>query len=428
MNRRILFFILLAILFSIGIIIWFFFFAIPSKPTTLGGPSDPFLPRVFPKRFQFILNNDDEENATSTTEVIPEKMQALTKIWDKPATGQVFVSKDIVREVDATSTVGTTTVSVKRLVHSTSTFLYFVDRTTGHIHSYNRDLNTLYQITNTTIPGIYDAYIFENGRRVVFRYGDIAKKTIITVVATIPDFNEKVGPAALENISYLPLQVASIAKNKDGTLLSYMVTGENGASIYTITKTGSDVVASTPLKEWSLSYGGDKLYATSKPSAYVEGQTVLLPSFEFIVGNKTGLMDNPSEGVLHINSMWSSRGLKTFITDSGKQTVLSIATLASKCAWGKRDFLVCAVPKKLPHVVEGLPDDWLQGMSTFDDSLWVVDSKSGDSYVLYDFTENNIPRFDISSLLLSTNNVFISIIRKQDSSLWFLDRNYLSDN
>lgn len=418
-------FIIFTFLFVIAVLVWFFFYAQPKPSPTLAGVNNPLVTKVFPKRFQFLLNNDEEPVSTSETTVTPEKLQALTKIWGAPATGQVFIDRDVVRQVDATSTQGTTTISIKKLVHATTTILMFVDRTSGHIFAYNRELNKTYQISNTTIPGVYDAYIFDGGTRVVFRYADTVKKTIVGVLATIPDVDEKSGAKPLISTTYLPAQVTSVAVNKRNTLLSYLVTGDAGASIYTVEKRGVTFVASTPFKEWSLSYGGDNLYATSKPSAYVEGQTVLLPTFEFIIGGKTGLMSNPTSGGVYINSMWSSQGLKTFISENGNQSVLPISTIASKCVWGVKNYLVCAVPKILPRSVEGLPDDWFQGRFTFEDHFFVIDPTTKESHVLYDFNTPDSLLFDVSSLSLSEDNNLIAFNRKQDASLWLLDSNYL---
>lgn len=426
MNRRLLFAIIFVLLFAVGVIIWFFYYTTPKGAPSLGEPTNPLSLSTLPKRFQFIFQDTTEEETTSTTEVTFQEPQALTEIWNKPATGQTFVEMAVIREADATSTQGTTTISIKKLVRATSTILMFVDRMTGHIYGYNRELGKVYQISNTTIPGIYDAYIFNNGKRIVLRHTDNDKQAIVGILADIPDVDENDQAEPLENITYLPSQVTSIAVNKKGTLLSYLVTGDQGGSIYTITNKETALITTTPFKEWKLSYGGDTLFATSKPSAYVEGQTVLIPSFEFIVGQKTGLMSNPSPTGLFLNSMWSSKGLKTFLSSGGNLVVLNTTTLASKCAWGQKDFLICAIPKTLPRGTEGLPDDWFQGRVTFDDSFITIDTTTSTTYPLYIFETPENKVFDVTSITVSNNNNFIGFNRKQDATLWLLDINRIS--
>lgn len=426
MNRRLLFAIVIVLLFAVGVVVWFFFFTKPNPATSLGTTNNPLSLKSFPKQFQFILGGAPTPDSVSTTEVTFPTPQALTQIWKRPATGQTFVDQDVVREIIATSTVGTTTISIKKLVHATSTVLMFVDRTTGYIYTYNRDLNKIYQVSNTTLPGIYDAYIFNNGKQIVLRYVDNEKQNIVGMLAGIPLVGDKEQAKPLENVTFLPEQVTSVAVNAKRNLLSYLVTGDKGGSIYTVVQKGATFVANTPFKEWSLSYGGDTLYATSKPSAYVEGQTVRLPSFESQIGAMTGLESNPSEKGLLLNSMWSSNGLKTFLSSGANQVVLTSTTLASKCAWGQKDFLICAVPKTLPKSVEGLPDDWFQGRVSFDDTLVTVDARTSLVSSLYSFDTEKDPLFDITNLSLSNNNIYISFTRKQDSSLWLLDTSLLS--
>lgn len=424
-NRRLLFTIVAVLIFAVGVIIWFFFYATPKSSPSLDGKVNPLLPSNFPKRFQFLNPDGDEPESISTTEVTFEKPQVLTQIWNKPATGQTFVDVSFIQEINATTTNGTSTISIKKLAEATSTLLMFVDRTTGYIYAYNRDLQKIYQVSNTTIPGIYDAYIFNNGKRIVIRYGDNEKHTIVSVLANIPTVSEKDQALPLENITYLPSQITSVAVNFNKTALSYLVSGDSDASIYTITSKDPTLTASNPFKEWNLTYGGDTLYATSKPSAYVEGQTVRLPSFDFIVGNKTGLMSNPSPSGMFLNSMWSSKGLKTFLSSEGNQAILPSTTISSKCAWGVRGFLVCAIPNILPKSTEGLPDDWFQGRFSFEDSLVTINTGTTNITPLYTFSTPKNLSFDVTNISLSKDNSFISFNRKQDATLWLVDTNLI---
>lgn len=423
MNRRLLFAVAFTLLFAVGVIIWFFIYATPSKPTTLGEPTDPFSIKEPFKKFQFLKSEEEIPVSTSTTEMTFAKPEVLTKIWDRPATGHTFIEKDIVQEIQATETRGTTTVSIKKLVRATSTLLMFVDRTTGYIYGYNRESTKIYQISNSTIPGVYDAYIFNNGKNILIRYEDVDKHTIVTELATIPSVNEKESPKSLENRKFLPENVTSIALNTKKTLASYIVAGEEESSIYTITPKSTDFITSSPYLSWTLSYSGDTLFATTKPSAYVEGYTVKIPSFEFAIGNKTGLQSNPSENGTFLSSMWSNTGLKTFISLRGNQIVLDIQTLANKCKWGQKEFLICAVPNTLPKKTEGLPDDWFQGRFFFDDSFVTINPLTGEASTLYTFDISKKLTFDVTNISLSKDSSMITFIRKQDASLWLLDTN-----
>lgn len=425
MNRRLLLAISVVLVFAVGVIVWFFFFAKPNPAPSLSGTTNPLSLGDIPKQFHFIFGGKTPESV-STTEITFPSPQVLTKIWDRPATGQTFVDQDIIREVSATTSQGTSTVVTKKLVHATTTSLLFVDRITGYIYSYSRELNKVNQVSNTTFPGVYDAYIFNNGKQIVLRYEDSEKNRIVGVLATIPSVSDKEQAKPLEATTYLPDQVTSVAVSAKKMVLSYLVTGDSGGSIYTVNQKGATRIAVSPFKEWSLFYGGETLYATSKPSAYVEGQTIKLPNFETVTGAKTGLLSVVSPSGTLLSSMWSSSGLKTFLSIGGNQTLLSSPTLATKCSWGQKEFLVCAIPKMVPASSEGLPDDWFQGRVSFDDNLFAVDGKTGATYSLYSFDNNSEGPFDIRFITISSDNTFISFNKKQGSSLWLLDTSLIS--
>lgn len=428
-NRRLLIAIIAVTLFALGVISWFFFYATPKSAPTLSGTSDPLSLKQYPKGFQFVFGTKSEEpKQESTTEVTFKQPEVLTQIWNKPATGQTFIDSSFVIEVDATTTKGTSTVAIKKLDHATTTLLMFVDRTTGYVYAYNRSLGKVYQVSNTTIPGVYDAYIFNKGKNIIIRYPDNEKHTIVGVLATIPEVTEKMDPKPLESISNLPSQVSSVAVNKRNGDVSYLVIGDKGSSIYTIQKNTKlpIFVSSSPFTEWDLAYSAGDLFATTKPSAYVEGQTVIIPSFDFIIGGKTGLMSNPGDSGIFLESMWSNTGLKTFLSLYGRQAILSIQTLASKCAWGENKFLICAVPKTLPRKSEGLPDDWFQGRVSFDDSLFLVNPSTGETSEYFTFDKEKFGVFDINNFSLSSKNTYISFTKKQDSTLWLLDTSLIS--
>lgn len=418
-NRRILIAIGFVLFFAVIIIIWYFFYAKPVIGKNVTETNNPVPVRIIPPRFQF-LNWGDEETSTSTTEITDPLSLPLVRIWDKPATGQAFVSQNILKEVVSTSTQGTTTVITRRTVRASSTLVVFVDRMTGYIYGYPIETGKPFQISNTVMPGIHDAYIFDDGKKVIMRYLDQEKNKIVGVVANIPSVQENEMPLPLTNMQYIASQVTSIATNFKKDKVSYLITTDSGSSIYTITAKGPTFVTSSPFKEWTLSYGGDSLYVTTKPSAYVTGGTFSIPTFQPEITEKTGLISTPGEGGVLLSSMWSSQGTATFISNNGDIKMTSSKTLAGKCAWGEKKFLVCAVPKMLSKATEGLPDDWLQGRVSFSDDFFAVDSTTGDMYSLYTFKQDE-GNFDVININISPENTFFAFNKKQDASLWLLN-------
>jgi hypothetical protein len=281
-----------------------------------------------------------------------------------------------------------------------------------------------YQISNSVFPGIYDAYFFESGKRVLMRYPDQEKNTIATIIANVPQIKEGGSPLPLEKIQYVAGDVVSVATTINKDRISYVVGNQNGSSVYTITPKGPTLVATSPFKEWDISYGGNSLYMTTKPSAYVEGGTFLLPSFQSEVVEKTGLMSNPGPSGIFINSMWGSGGLATFLSLEGTTKVLSVTTLASKCSWGNASLILCAIPRLILNKEEGLPDDWYQGREVFEDDLYTINPKNGVSSPLYKFTDDE-GVFDIDHIAISSDTNLVAFTKKQNASLWLLNTELL---
>jgi hypothetical protein len=412
-------------LFAFGVIVWYFLFSKPSEAPTLTGTANPLSVTDLPARLGFIFKSNPPETTTETEVTDPTK-EAFIKIWDKPSTGNTFATRPILKEVTASTTVGTSTILVTKSVRATTTLLMFVDRTTGYIYGHNVESGATYQISNSTIPGVHDAYIWSGGDRVLMRYLNADRKTIVSVLGTIPNIQEGHDAQPLLNITTLPNNISSVAVSASGNAISYIVPNDNGASIYTITSKGTSHVADSPFTEWTLSYGGEQLYATTKPSAYVEGTTVLLPSFGRIIGEKTGLTSSPSSGGVLLHSMWAQSGLSTFATKGPSLVQFSVRTLAPKCAGGAAQSFICGVPKSLPSGDEGLPDDWYQGRVSFDDTLMLLDANNGTAYSLYSFDQKYGP-MDVTSVRTSSKADLISFIQKQGGGLYLLNTNLLSN-
>lgn len=422
MNRKLLIATTLVFLFVIVVLVWYFFYAKPVIAPSLSGTNDPLLGNQLPPRYQF-LGNEEEGEQTSFTEVTQTPEDPLIRVWDKPTTGQRYVVDQVLREETATTTQGTSTIEIKRSVRATTTVLLFVDRGTGYVYGYSPDNNSVFQITNTVISGVYDAYIFNGGKRVIMRYSEAENAAIVAVIATIPSFTPGGVPSPLEKIEYLNSEVMSVAVSEKGDEASYAVKTGTGSAFYKVKEGEPSLIASSPFGEWDLSYGGSSLYATTRPSAYATGVTVSLPSFITVISERAALMVKPSSASF-VGSTWTRGGIISFISNKSGQQALTLRTLASKCGWGSNGFLLCATPKTFPQGSLYLPDTWFQGVVRFEDTLTAVDTTSLVEYPFFSF-EERYGLFDITSIVISEDNTFISFINKRNGELWMLKRNLL---
>lgn len=417
MNRKLLIVTGLVFLFVAVALVWYFFYAKPVVAPTLSQTNDPLPKNQLPPRYQFIGGGVGDEQ-TSTTEVTQKPEDPLIRVWDKPATGQMFVTEQVIREEIATTTQGTSTVEAKKLVRATTTVLLFVDRGTGYIYGYSPEDNSVFQVTNTVVPGVYDAYIFNGGRRVIMRYSNNENEVVVGMVATIPLFTKNGTASSLTDIEYLNSEVSSVAVDDFGARVSYVVKTDSGSSVYTMENSGPTPVASSPFGEWDLSYGGTSLYATTKASSFAVGVTTMLPLFNIVIGEKYGLNAKPSSSFI-LDSSWRSGSIETSLVGNNGHRNLSLKTIASKCGWGSDNFLLCAVPRLLPKGGRDLPDAWFQGLVSFEDDFVYVNTSTLEETPFFSF-EANYGAFDINSVVISNENSFISFTNKKNGELWLL--------
>jgi hypothetical protein len=420
MNRKLLVVTGLVFLFVIVALVWYFFYAQPVLSPSLGKTNDPLLKNQLPPRYQFMGNRAGGDNQTSVTEVTQKPEDPLIRVWDRPSTGQTFITDQILREETGTTTGGTTTIETKRMVRATTTILLFVDRGTGYVYGYSPDDNSIFQITNTVLPGIHDAYIFNDGKRIIMRYYENGGDNTFTVgvIANIPPFSKGGTPSALVGVEYLNSEVSSVSVNNESGTASYVVKTDSGSSVYSVKDEGPTLVASSPFGEWVLNYGGNSLYATTKASSFAMGVTTILPTFNIVVGERPGLIVQPSPSHL-IGSSWSKGELLTFLIGNSGSRELSIKTLSSKCGWGQGEFLLCAVPKTLSKGGRDLPDAWFQGLTSFEDDLIYVDTNSLTESSFFNF-DKKYGVFDITNITISKENDFISFLNKKNGELWML--------
>jgi hypothetical protein len=84
-------------------------------------------------------------------------------------------------------------------------------------------------------------------------------------------------------------------------------------------------------------------------------------------------------------------------------------------------FTVCGVPEKLSTPVEGLPDDWYQGRTSFSDSLTIVSVAEGASTFTFNIGQELGQPIDMENLLLDTNDTLLAFTNKKDGALWLVN-------
>ena len=137
-----------------------------------------------------------------------------------------------------------------------------------------------------------------------------------------------------------------------------------------------------------------------------------------ILGETKGLMATVSpDGEKIIFSGIGQDGTEAKIYNVKSKTVseLGFATLVDKCVWGKKNknMVYCAVPSRISG--SNQPDDWYQGVVSFDDGFWRKNILTGES-------KNILSRFgaDIMNIFVSDDEGYLIFTDKNDGTLWSL--------
>jgi hypothetical protein len=202
---------------------------------------------------------------------------------------------------------------------------------------------------------------------------------------------------------------------------------ENGYVLDLQKNTASNVFLS-PFSEWlPVYFDGATALLQTKASQSVPG---FLYSFNLktgdlqkIIGDLPGLTTLPSpdkQRILYSNSTRGGITLHVYNRKDSSIIDLSQQALPEKCVWKNDNITVyCAVSNPFPS--GEYPDSWYQGVTSFADDIWKIDTTTGKATSI--FMPNSVTQklFDMTNLTLSPSEDFLFFINKRDSSTWALD-------
>jgi hypothetical protein len=118
----------------------------------------------------------------------------------------------------------------------------------------------------------------------------------------------------------------------------------------------------------------------------------------------------------------NGRGTVLSVYNQSDNTTMEITlnTLADKCAWAKKNpvMIYCGVPKS--SIVGTQPDDWYQGITSFNDSIWSIDTTNGVVDMIVDLETIVDKEIDVSDPFLDDTDAYLFFTNKNDLHLWSL--------
>lgn len=294
----------------------------------------------------------------------------------------------------------------------------YVERVTGHIYQMYLDTKASGKVSNSTIPGIYEAMFDGTATGVIYRYLDDSSKSITTFLATL-------GSSKGE---FLPSDILDVSVSPDKTKFFYLTRSSNGVvgTVRSFRDGKRTQVFNSPLSEWLTQWVGDqKVYLTTKASANFAGSVfslnitngVLTKVFGGVnglttLGNKDGVL------VLYSSSVLGGPRLGIFDLANHSTKQIDAYSLPEKCVWSRDQInIYCAVPNNIPN--GDYPDDWYQGLVTFSDRFVKINANTGQVNIVGD--SSSYGGLDATHLFLDKIESKIFFINKKDSTLWSLD-------
>jgi hypothetical protein len=305
------------------------------------------------------------------------------------------------------------------------TIVHYMDRATGHIFEMNVDTMAKNKISNITMPQIYETLWSSDGSELVARYLKDDGETIQSFYGRLPatttissSLEGYFLPSNIREISLAGNNIIYLDPTVDGALTTSLIDG-----------TKKSFVTNLYSEDWSLGLANSKqALVGARPSGIVPGDLYTLDmttgvksNFMSDIAGLTGLMS--PDGLFVLASASEGRGIASAVYSikDRKISTLSLSTLSDKCAWSRaeKDIVYCAVPTAVPSGT--YPDDWYQGMVSFEDRIWRIDAVNDETDLVLDPSIEVGIDMDMTNLGTDTSGTHLIFTNRDDASLWVLD-------
>lgn len=429
-------FILLTIILTIIVILFFGYLYFAQKSTTPGESESGinFLSQFNPFSTKSTTTEEETKTPTDVSEYIPEEEKeepVLEKVSSMPIAGFVVYKKERLKELTPEEE-NTETENKKPTPPATElvSALRYVDRVNGNIYQTFVDKIEERRFTDNIIPKIYEAYLGNNGESAILRYLKTDYKTIITFLGKTPKeilggdettANELTG-------TFLPENIRDMSISKDKKNIFYLFDfGENIIGTTLNLETGKKTqVFDSPFTEWLSQWPNEKLITLTTKASFralgymysIDPTSTKVPTQ--VLGKINGLTTLTSPDGKFV--LFGNNNLNLGIYDINTKTsdTLGIRTMPEKCVWSADSLsLYCGVPKTISG--GEYPDSWYKGKISFNDQFWKVDVATGsETFIVDPVDTEEREEFDSIKLSLDETENYLFFVNKKDSYLWKL--------
>lgn len=311
-----------------------------------------------------------------------------------------------------------------------SSNLYYLDANSGEINLVDFQEKVSKYISSLGQKNIYDVLWGNDGSNLLFVARAVRSDNPIFFSALTPTNIPEADRIINNSVMGRDIRAIAVAPNKKD--IFYLEADSDG---YVVGHTASfsfgnkKQIYTSSLAEWSLTWPNiNTITFQTKAAASVPGYLYFFnPSTretKKIIGDVPGLTTLTSpDGKMVLFSESNDVGYSSSLLDSGKNTkmAISLRALPDKCVWTKNSATIyCAVPNVVPAGT--YPDDWYRGEIRFNDSLWQIDTATGNTKLLNNPSASLInEEMDAINLFLDPLEKRLFFNNKRDRSLWMLD-------
>lgn len=228
--------------------------------------------------------------------------------------------------------------------------------------------------------------------------------------------------------AFLPPNIQEITTSQTDDMITYTVL-TNGEPILFVARpdnTNARKILALPAPDFELSWPvANNIALKQKSSAYTS-------SFLFTLNPASKLLTRVLTQKEGLDVSWAPDGSKFLSLETkneGTRALLSVVslkdnnvvalpftTLPEKCAWApaSKNTIFCAIPDSIPRGTN-LPDEWWQGMMSFNDAVGYINMETGEQTQLLPTRQ-----LDAVNLFLSKDESFLFFTNKKNGSLWSL--------
>lgn len=316
----------------------------------------------------------------------------------------------------------------------------YIERGLGHIYETQLDTLVESRIVNETRPRIMEALWGNSGKSVVVRFIDdkdglsVIKTNILNIGGITTSFARSTSTEIVSDFiateeTSLPDHIPFMATAEDGgNKIFYLENGVNASlgALATFNDFTVSTIFNSAFTEWLPQFPNQNLVTlTTKPSAKVAGHlffvTPKTKSVTKILGEINGLTTLTSRDgkrVLYAETMGDAPELSVYDVANKTTNHLLLQTLPEKCVWGSKNstMVYCAIPQNLPRAT--YPDQWYQGLVTFSDALWEIDTVTGRIEKIMTPSDFRATTLDMVNLAISSDDSHLVFMNKISGTPW----------